>query len=146
MPSQPLWLYQGKAQTKLGHSVNGPHLKGLAHADLAKNKNKIAWFFLLFYVQIFCSINFCFGPFEIYQFKTNCSVLKFDWESPHMVQLFTECCVSCHYILLFYTCFCRFGLQTLDSGLVSTPNLLRPNNLLGDLIDGCVNNFMFFFE
>ena len=35
-----------------------------------------------------------------------------------MVQLFTEC-VLCHYILLFYTRFCRRGLQTIDNGLVS---------------------------
>ena len=70
------------------------------------------------YVQFFCSINFCSGPFEIRQFKTNCSVLKIDWGSPHMVQLFTEC-VLCHYILLFYTHFCRLGLQTTDSGLIS---------------------------
>ena len=34
--------------------------------------------FLLFYVQFFWSINFCFGPFDIHQFKTNCSVLKIE--------------------------------------------------------------------
>ena len=56
-------------------------LKGLAHADLSK-KIILAWFFLfflLFYVRFFCSINFCFGPFEIRQFKT--CVLKIAWGS-----------------------------------------------------------------
>ena len=73
---------------------------------------------LFFYVRFFCSINFCFGPFEIRQFKTNYNVLKIDWGSLHMVQLFPEC-ILCHYILLFYTRFCRLGLQTIDSGLIS---------------------------
>ena len=53
----------------------------------------------------------------VHQFKTNCSVLKTDWGSPHLVLLFTECVLH-HYILLFYTRFCRLGLQTIDRGLV----------------------------
>ena len=62
--------------------------------------------FLLFYVRFFCSINFCFGLFELCQFKTNCSVLiKIDWGYPYRVQLFTECVLR-HYSLLFYTRFC----------------------------------------
>ena len=54
---------------------------------------------------------------EMWQFKNNCSGLKIDWGSPP-VQLFTEC-VLCHYILLFYTGFCRLGLETIDNGVVS---------------------------
>ena len=45
-------------------------------------KNNFLHEFLLFYIRFFCSINFCFGPFEIPQFKTNCSVLKIDWDLP----------------------------------------------------------------
>ena len=52
-------------------------LMGLAHADLAEKD--FLHEFLLFYVRILCSINFCFGTFEIRQSKTNCSVLKMDW-------------------------------------------------------------------
>ena len=64
------------------------------------------------------------------------------------VQLFTECILR-HYIMLFYTHFCRLGLQTIDNGLVSLWHvifLIRPNNSSGDFSDGCVNNFMSFFE
>ena len=60
------------------------------------------------------------------------------------MQLFTECVLR-HYILLFYTRFCRLGLQ-LTMALSQARNLLRPNNLSGDLTDDCVNNFMSFFE
>ena len=88
-------------------------IKGLAQADLAKKRFKIFFFFwhecLLFYVRLLCSINFCFGPVEIQQFKNNCSGLKIDWGPP--MQLFTECVLR-HYILLFYTSFCRLGVQT----------------------------------
>ena len=82
-------------------------------ADLAKKtkpKNNFVHGFLLFYVRLLCSINFCFGPVEMRQFKNNCSGLKIDWDLLR-VQLLTEC-VVCHYILLFYTNFCRLGLQT----------------------------------
>ena len=34
------------------------------------------FYFLLFYVWLLCSINFCFGPVEIWQFKNNCSGQK----------------------------------------------------------------------
>ena len=68
------------------------------------------------------SINFCFGPFEIRQCETNCSGLKIDWGFPHEVQLFTECVLHVrHHIWLFYTCFSRLGLQTIDNGVISGP-------------------------
>ena len=38
---------------------------------------------LLFYVWLLWSINFCFGPVEIRQFKNNFNGLKIDWGSPH---------------------------------------------------------------
>ena len=97
-------------------------LKGLAHADLAKEKLCVVVVvvlheYLLFYVRFFCGIHFCICPFEIRQFKTNCSVLKIGWGSLHAMYLFTECVL--HYILLFYTRFCRLGLQTTNNGLAS---------------------------
>ena len=76
--------------------------------------------------------------------RNNCSGLKIDWGSPRVL-LFTECVIR-HYILLFYTSFCRLGLQTIDNGVVSARNLPRPNNLSSDLTDDCVNNFMSFYE
>ena len=73
---------------------------------------------LLFYVQFFCSINFCIGPIEIRQFKTNYGGRKLDWGSPHgcsylqnVYYVITLCC--------FTHIFCRLGLQTIDNGLVS---------------------------
>lgn len=43
-------------------------LKEVLHAGLTKNNN---WHdFLLFSAQLFSYINFCFGQFEIHQFKT----------------------------------------------------------------------------
>ena len=36
--------------------------------------------------------------------------------------------------------------KELTDALSPAPNLLRPNNLSGDLTDDCVNNFMSFFE
>ena len=89
-----------------------PLLKGLAHADLAKKIDFFLHEFLLFYVRLLCSINFCFGPVEMRQFKNKCSGLKIDWE-----------CVLRHYILLFYTSFCRLGLQ-LTMALSQARNLL----------------------
>ena len=66
-------------------------LKELAHVGLAKKKKKKKkkpFFLQSFFVLIvlgtifFCSINFCFGPFERHQFTTNCCGLKIDWGSP----------------------------------------------------------------
>ena len=79
---------------------NHDALKGAAHADWLKTD--FLQEFLWFYVRLLCSINFCFGPVEIQQFKNNCSGLKIDWGPP--MQLFTECVLR-HYILLFYTIF-----------------------------------------
>ena len=48
-----------------------------------KNKQKKQLHeFLLFYVRLLRSINFCFGPVEMRQFKTNSSGLKIDRGSP----------------------------------------------------------------
>ena len=60
------------------------------------------------------------------------------------MQLFTESVLR-HHILLFYTSFCRLGLQTIDNGIVSGSNLPRRNNLSGDVTVDCANNFMTFF-
>ena len=103
-------------------------------------------FFKLFYVRFLCSINFCFGPFEIQQFKHNCSGIKIDWGSTHV----------CSYLQNAYyvTTFCCFTHTFVDSAackqltvaLSQAHNLLRPNNLSGDLIDDFVNNFIYLFE
>ena len=89
-----------------------------------------------------------FGPFEICQFKTNCSGLQIDWGSPSRVQLFTEC------VLLYIKTFCCFAHIFVDSACkqlttVSSQarNLFRPNRLLDILTNnGCVNNFISFFK
>ena len=84
-------------------------LNGLAHKDLA-NKRFFLLEFVLFYVRLLCSINFCFGPVEMRQFKNNCSGLKIDWGSPPGCSYLR----NAYYIitLLFYTNVCRLGLQT----------------------------------
>ena len=98
-------------------------LKGLAHADLAKKRRFFCMNFYCFMCDYYVDMNFCFGPVEIRQFKNNCSGLKIDWGSPPRVQLFTECVLR-HYILLFYTRFCRLGLQTIDNGVVSGTDVI----------------------
>ena len=92
-------------------------------------------------MRLLCIINFRFGPVEMREFK-NCSGLKIDWVSPHGVQLFTEC-VLCHYSLMFYTHFVDSACKQLTMALSKARNLLRRNNLVGDLTDDCVNNFVF---
>ena len=82
-------------------------LKGLSHADLAKKD--FLHEFVLFYVRLLCSINFCFGPVEMRQF--NCSGLKIDWGSPPGAAIYGMRITSL-YFLLFYTNVCRLGLQT----------------------------------
>ena len=74
---------------------------------------------------------------------TNCSGLKIDWGSSHGEQLFT------YYVITF----CRFTHVFVDSACKQltmassqTCNLLKPNNLSGDLTDNFVNNFISFFE
>ena len=39
-----------------------------------------------------------------------------------------------------------FRRSSIDNGVVQARNLLRRNNLSGDLTDDCVNNFMSFYE
>ena len=97
------------------------------------------------FVRFFCSINFCFGPFEIRQFKTNSSVLKIDWDLP------TECSYLRNaYYVITYCCFTHIFVDSACKQLTmassQAPNLLRPNNSLGDLTDDGVNNFMCLFE
>ena len=84
-------------------------LKGLAHADLAKkhtkNTQKTLLFFgknlLLFYARLLCSINFYSGPFEMRQFKNNCSGLKIDWGSPPPAAAIYEMRItSLHFVVL----------------------------------------------
>ncbi len=118
-------------------------LKGLVHADLAKKL--FLHECLLFYVRLLCSINFCFGPVEMRQFKNNCSGLKIDWGSPpgcsylrNAYYVITFCC--------FTQVFVDSAYKQLTMALSQARNLLRRNNLSGDLTDDCVNKFMSFFE
>ena len=92
----------------------------------------------------FCSINFCFGPLEIWQFKNNCSGIKIAWGSPH----------GCSYLrnVYYVITFCCFTHVLVDSAykqltmaLSQARNLLRPNNLSSDLTHDYVNNFISFF-
>ena len=108
-------------------------------------KNDFLHAFLLFYVRLLCSINFCFGPVEMRQFKNNCIGLKIDWGSPP----------GCSYLRNAYyviTCFCftqvfvDSAYKQLTMALSQARNLLRSNNLSDDLTDDCVNNSMSFFE
>ena len=101
--------------------------------------------FYCFMCDYYVDINFCFGPVEIRQFKNNCSGLKIDWDLPP----------GCSYLRNAYCVitFCCFTQGFVDSAyeqftmaLSQARNLLRPNNLSGDLTDDCVNNFMSFFE
>ena len=100
---------------------------------------------MLFYVRLLCIINFCFGPVEMRQFKNNCSGLKIDWGSPpgcsylrNVYYVITFCC--------FTQVFVDSAYKRLTMALSQARNLLRRNNLSGDLTDDCVNNFMSFYE
>ena len=62
--------------------------------------------FVLFYMRLLCSINFCFGPFEMRQFKHNGNGLKIDWDLP--------CCSylrNAYYVITF----CCFTYVFVDS-------------------------------
>ena len=101
--------------------------------------------FLLFYVRLLCIINFCFGPVEVQQFKNNCSGLKIDWGSP------PECSYLRNaYYAITFCCFTQVFVDSaynqLTIALSQARNLLRRNNLSGDLTNECVNNFMSFYE
>ena len=54
------------------------------------------------------------------------------------------------YYVITFCCFTQVfvgsAYKELTMTLSPAPNLLRPNNLSGDLTDDCVNNFMSFFE
>ena len=76
----------------------GP-LKGLAHADLA-TKMIFLHECVLFYVQLLCSISFCFGPVEMRQFKNNCSGLKIDCGSPLGAAIYGMRITSLHFVVL----------------------------------------------
>ena len=94
---------------------------------------------LLFYVRFFCSINFCFGPFEIRQFKTNCSVLINRLGiSPRGAANYGMCIT---YVFVDSAC----KQLTMVSSQVPN-NMLGPNKSSDDLTDGCVHNFMSLFE
>ena len=101
-------------------------------------KNYFLHEFLLFYVGLLCSINFCFGSVEIRQFKNNCSGLKIDWGSPpgcsylrNAFYIITLCCLTQIFVDSAY--------KQLTMALSQARNLLRRNNLSGDLTDDCVN-------
>ena len=79
------------------------------------------------------------------QFKNNCSGLKIDWVSPpgcsylrNAYYVITFCC--------FTQVFVDSAYKQLKMALSQERNLLRRNNLWGDLTDDCVNNFMSFYE
>ena len=108
-------------------------------------KNNFQHEFLLFYVQLLCAINFCFGPVEMWLFKNNCCGLKIDWGSPPGCSYLR----NAYYIIIF-CCFTQVFVDSaykqLTMALSQARNLLRRNYLSGNLTDDCVNNFMSFFE
>ena len=86
---------------------------------------------LLFYVRLLRSINFCFGPVEMRQFKNNCSDLKIDWGStPGRSYL-----LNAYYVITF-CCFTQVFVDSaykqLTMALSHARSLLRCNNLSGD--------------
>ena len=92
-------------------------------------------------MRLLCIINFRFGPVEMREFK-NCSGLKIDWESPPPPCSYLR---NAYYVITF----CCFTQTFVDSAykhdnmaLSQACNLLRRNNLSGDLTDDCVNNFL----
>ena len=89
-------------------------------------KNNILHEFVLFYVQLLCSINFCFGPSEMRQFKNNCSGLKIYWGSPPRCSYLW----NVHYIIKF-CCFTQvfvdLAYKQSTMALSQACNLLRCN-------------------
>ena len=107
-----------------------PILNWLNHAGLAK---KMIFCKKLYYVWFFCSINFCFSPFEFASFNTKCDDLKIYWGSPQ------ECSYlrNAYYVIIF----CCFAHAFVDSAckqltmaLSQARILLRPNSSLGNLM------------
>ena len=104
---------------------------------------------------IICSIHFCFGPVEMRQFKNNYSGLKIDWvyicpppppPPPPGAAIYGMRITSLHFVVLHNVLQTRPTNAVLIMALSQARNLLRRNNLSGDLTDDCVNNFMSFFE
>ena len=103
-----------------GYCYSLRQLKGLAHADLAKKH--FLYELLLCYVRLLCSINFCFGPVEMRQFKINCSGLEIDWGflPPPPPPPPSSYLRNAYYVITF-CCFSQFFCrQTIDSGVVSS--------------------------
>ena len=97
-----------------------------------KEEDSFGMTFLLFYVRLLCSINFGFGPVEMRQFKNNCSGLKIGWGSPPRVSYLRNA-----YYVITFCCFTHVfadpAYKQLTMALSQARNLLRPNNLSGDL-------------
>ena len=69
--------------------------------------------------------------------------LKIDWGSPHWYSYLQ----NAYYIIFCFThVFVDMACKQLTMASSQARNLLRPNNSLGDLTDGCVNFFFFFSE
>ena len=120
-------------------------LKVLPHAGLAKklflNNFGGMNFYCFRYDWFFCSMNVCFGPFEIRQFKTNFSGLKIDWGSPQGCSYLR----NAYYVITFY-CFTHFFVGVYKQFTMASfqaRNRLRPDNLSGDVTDDCLNNFIY---
>ena len=92
-------------------------------------------------MRLLCSINFCFGPAEMRQFKNNCSGLKIDWGFPHVCSYLRNA-----YYVITFCCFTHVFVDSaykqLTMALSQAHNLLRPNHLSGDITDDFVNNFI----
>ena len=83
----------------------------------------------MFYVQFLYSSNFCFSPFEIWQFRNNCSDIRIDLGSPHrcsylqnMYYIITFCCFAHVLVGLAY--------KQLTMTFSQACNLLRPSVLI----------------
>ena len=92
-------------------------------------------------MRLFCSITFCFGPVEMRQFKNNCSGLKIVCGCSYLRNAYYVIKFCC-----FTQVFVDSAYKQLTIALSQERNLLRRNNLSGDLTDDCVNNFMSFYE
>ena len=68
-------------------------------------------------------------------FKNNCSGLKIDWGSPPAAAIYG----------MRYIFFVDSAHKQMTMALSQARNLLRRNNLSGDLTDDCVNHFISFF-
>ena len=80
----------------------------------------------------------------MWQFKNICSGLKIDWDLPLGTAIYGMRITSLHFVVLHKCLSTRPTNMTM--ALSQARNLLTRNNLLGDLTDDCVNNFMSFYE